>query len=200
MRISKIVNGLTSYYYRFVLRCKGCHIGKTAHFCGKLSFHLESPKNLVIGDGLILTGGRFINPLGALRGSAIRIDLGGSIAIGNNCCFSDLTIWSKDKIQIGDYVTIGAGTIINDSNNHCLNYLERREEHRKGVDWNKLNIVKKPIVIGNDVFIGTHCIICKGVEIGDRSIIAAGSVVVKNIPPDEVWGGNPAKFLRKITY
>ena len=56
----------------------------------------------------------------------------------------------------------------------------------------------KPVVIEDDVFVGTHCIICKGVRIGNRSIVAAGSVVVKDIPNGEVWGGNPAKFIRKI--
>ena len=54
-----------------------------------------------------------------------------------------------------------------------------------------------PIVIEDDVFIGANSIICKGVHIGARSIIAAGSVVVKDIPRDEVWGGNPARFIRK---
>lgn len=124
--------------------------------------------------------------------------MGGAISIGDNCSFSDITIWSKDRIQIGNYVTIGAGTIINDSNNHCLNYLERREEHKYGIDWSKLNIVKKPIVIEDDVFIGTHCIINKGVTIGARSILAAGSVLVCDIPADEVWGGNPARLIKKL--
>ena len=198
MNLRRIINGLSSYYYRCYLRSKGCHIGKDARFCGRLSFSLETPDTFSVGNGFVLTGGKFINPLGALRGSAVRIDMGGSITIGDNCSFSDLTLWSKQRIQIGDFVTIGAGTVINDSNNHCLDYLERREEHKRGIDWNKLNIVKAPIVIGNDAFIGTHCIICKGVTIGERSIIAAGSVVVKDVPPDEVWGGNPAKFIKKI--
>ena len=56
----------------------------------------------------------------------------------------------------------------------------------------------KRVTIGNDVFIGANCYIGKGVSIGDRSIIAAGSVVVKSIPPDEIWGGNPAKFIKQI--
>ncbi|WP_298453633.1 hypothetical protein [uncultured Prevotella sp.] len=46
---------------------------------------------------------------------------------------------------------------------------------------------------------GTNCIINKGITIGDRSIVAAGSVVVKSIPEDEIWGRNPAKLIKKIT-
>lgn len=54
-----------------------------------------------------------------------------------------------------------------------------------------------PISIGDDVFIGANCIINKGITIGDRSIVAAGIVVVKSIPEDEICGGNPAKLIKK---
>ncbi len=53
--------------------------------------------------------------------------------------------------------------------------------------------------IEDNVFIGANCIILKGVKIGDRSIIGAGSVVTKNVPSDQIWAGNPAKFIREIT-
>lgn len=55
-----------------------------------------------------------------------------------------------------------------------------------------------PITIGDVVFIETRSIICKGVTIDDHAMIAAGSVVVKDVPADEFWGGNPAKFIKKI--
>lgn len=55
-----------------------------------------------------------------------------------------------------------------------------------------------PIVIEDDVLIGTRCIILKGVTIGARSIIAAGSVVTKSIPADCIAGGNPAKVIRRM--
>ena len=54
----------------------------------------------------------------------------------------------------------------------------------------------EPIVIGNDVWIGSRSLIMKGVHIGDGAIIAAGSVVTKDVPPYEIWGGNPARFLK----
>ena len=55
-----------------------------------------------------------------------------------------------------------------------------------------------PVIIGNNVFIGMDSLILKGVTIGDYAIVAARSVVTKSIPAGEVWGGNPAKFIRKI--
>lgn len=57
----------------------------------------------------------------------------------------------------------------------------------------------KEIIIGDDVWIGGNAVINGGVTIGDRSIIAAGSIVVKNIPSDVIAGGNPCKVIRKIT-
>ena len=54
----------------------------------------------------------------------------------------------------------------------------------------------KPIVIEDDVWIGSRSLIMKGVTIGHGAIIAAGSVVTKDVPPYEIWGGNPAHFLK----
>lgn len=55
----------------------------------------------------------------------------------------------------------------------------------------------KLVEIGNDVWIGTHCLIKSGVKIADGAIIGMGSVVTKNVGPYEIWAGNPAKLIRK---
>lgn len=55
-----------------------------------------------------------------------------------------------------------------------------------------------PVVIKNGVFIGANSIILKGVTIGEKAIVGAGSVVTRSIPDGEIWAGNPAKFIRKI--
>lgn len=106
---------------------------------------------------------------------------------------SNTSIHCKQEITIGDYVNIGGGCMIFDTNFHSTDWRDRKDR--------KLDVENKkcaPVYIGNYVFIGARSLICKGVTIGDRSIIAAGSVVVKDIPSDEVWGGNPAKFIKKI--
>ena len=72
-----------------------------------------------------------------------------------------------------------------------MDYILRRGQH---TDWG----ISSPIVIEDDVFIGVNCIILKGVTIGARSIIAAGSVVTKSIPADCIAGGNPAKVIRLL--
>ena len=103
-------------------------------------------------------------------------------------------LWlNAPKVTAYKHVKIGGGTRISDSNHHSLDYKIRRTSR-------DCKLAKSaPVIIGDDVFIGANCYIGKGVTIGDRSIVAAGSVVVKSIPADEIWGGNPAIFIKKIT-
>jgi acetyltransferase-like isoleucine patch superfamily enzyme len=56
--------------------------------------------------------------------------------------------------------------------------------------------VDRPVVLGNNVWVGRNSIILKGVHIGDNSIVAAGSIIVKDIPSNQIYGGNPAQFIR----
>ena len=58
--------------------------------------------------------------------------------------------------------------------------------------------VTKPVLIKEGAFVGAQTIVLKGVIIGKESIVGAGSVVTKSIPDGEIWGGNPAKFIRRI--
>lgn len=98
-----------------------------------------------------------------------------------------------NHIMIGDNVMIGVGTHIYDTNFHNINPYLRIDKH------DPIEQVKTaPIVIKDNVFIGAYSIILKGVTIGKNSIVAAGSVVINSIPDNEIWGGNPAKFIKKI--
>ena len=58
--------------------------------------------------------------------------------------------------------------------------------------------IEKPIIIGKNVWIGTGAIILPGITLGDHAIIGAGSVVTKDVPPETIVVGNPAKYLRKV--
>ena len=115
------------------------------------------------------------------------------LAIGNDSGMNGAMIYCSTKVTIGDNVKIGGDVRISDTNHHSIDYLQRRTPKTDA-----LYAVSSPVTIGNDVFIGANCYIGKGVTIGDRSIIAAGSVVTKSIPADCIAGGNPAKVIRKI--
>ena len=165
--------------------------------CGKLvkSYGFSGPSvrislnagNVKIGDNVTFNN---YNDAGWYAKCSLWVKEKATLKIGDNSGFNGVLIYSSKSVSIGDNVKVGGGSRIFDTDFHPLDYLTRRtsNEGTKTAD----------IVIGDDVFIGTNCIISKGVHIGARSIIAAGSVVVKSIPADEVWGGNPAKFIRKL--
>lgn len=114
---------------------------------------------------------------------------GGDIEIGDDVGMSGCAISAKESIRIGNRVLIGAGAIIADNDSHPLEVLERRAGGEGA---------SKPVVIEDDVFIGARAIILKGVTIGRGSVIGAGSVVSKNVPPFCVVAGNPARVVKRL--
>lgn len=115
------------------------------------------------------------------------------LIIGDFSGISNVVLHCYNKVVIGNYVNIGAGTTIFDTNFHSTDWKKRKDRIEDIKDAKSA-----PIHIGDYAFIGARCIIGKGVTIGDKSIVAAGSVVTCDIPAGEIWGGNPAKFIKKI--
>ena len=105
-----------------------------------------------------------------------------------------------NSLTVGNNVKIGVCCLVIDTDTHHLDYLQRRAVPQNAEDAKQLkaSIKTAPIVIEDDVWIGAHCIVLKGVTIGARSIIGAGSVVTKSIPDDCVAAGNPCKVIRNI--
>jgi acetyltransferase-like isoleucine patch superfamily enzyme len=118
------------------------------------------------------------------------------LRIGNNVGISNSTIFCKNSIIIEDNVLIGANCKIYDSDFHSVDYNDRIEFFINNQIDTKAKTAS--IHIKRGAWIGGHCIVLKGVTIGEKSIIGAGSVVVKNIPDNEIWAGNPAIFRKKI--
>ena len=100
--------------------------------------------------------------------------------IGEGVIFDSLY---PQNIHIGRHVHITAGVKI------LTHYLNTSQA---GICWRQGNVY-----IGDDTFIGTGSIISKEVRIGNNCIIGAGSVVTKDIPDNEIWAGNPARFIKK---
>lgn len=127
------------------------------------------------------------NSFGIIQRVVIRtVGHGAKIEIGNDVGISGCTISAAKSITIGSHVLIGSGALICDSDAHPIDPIERR----KGSGG-----ASRPIVIENDVFIGARAIILKGVRIGRGSVIGAGAVVAKDIPPYSIAVGNPAKVI-----
>lgn len=153
-----------------------------------------SPKGTcIIGDNFRMSNGVRFNPIGFPQSCQIVVTENAKLVIGNNVGMSQAAIICHHSITIGDYVKIGGGVKIYDTNFHSLNPDVRRVR--------ELDMMEKkcrPVVIEHDAFIGAGSIILSGVTIGENSIVAAGSVVSKSIPANEIWGGNPARFIKKV--
>lgn len=115
---------------------------------------------------------------------------GAVIEIGSNFAMTGGAICAARKIVIGDNVIVGANSTIIDTDFHPLDPEARRLTPQKGTT--------APITIEDDVFIGMNSLILKGVRIGRGSVIGAGSVVTKDVPPGVVVAGNPAQTIREL--
>ena len=170
-----------------------CQLGSNIRFKGRALLKFHKSSKITIGDSFICNSG-FYHSIDNGICSKICVGPDAKLVIGNNSGISNSCILCHSKIVIGNYVNIGAGTMIFDSNFHSTDW-KMREDRQKDI----LHSDKAPVFIGNHVFIGANSLICKGVTIGDKSMIAAGSVVICNIPEGEIWGGNPAKFIKKAS-
>lgn len=104
------------------------------------------------------------------------------------------------KIVIGSYTAIANNVTICDNNNHPVNPLDRkimRQTPSGSFERSWINSASAPIVIGENCWIGENSRICKGVTIGDGSIVAANSIVTKDVPSNCIVAGNPAKVVKK---
>lgn len=153
-----------------------------------------SPKSRVnIGKNVTISSGpRYC--ITTASSSKIEVQDGATLKIGGGTGMSNVSLICTNSITIGNNAGFGAGCLIIDSNFHSLDYRARRD-----FTQNNNDTASSPIVIEDDVFVGAQCVILKGVTIGARSVIAAGSVVVKSIPPDCIAGGNPCVVIKPLT-
>lgn len=146
-----------------------------------------------IGKNFSMNNGNRYNRIGRQQPCIFEVRSGAELVIGNNTGISATSIVCSRKITIGDNVKIGGNTVIYDTDFHSMETATRADK-LKDLQHTK----SAPVIIGNDVFIGAHSTILKGVCIGDGAIIGAGSVVTKIIPPYELWAGNPARFIKTV--
>ena len=174
---------------RMILKTHGVEFGKNLQIPGKVSWVIRGSR-ITIGDNFYLYSGNGVNPIASNLQADVYVEPGATLTIGNNVGMSSTRLWIHESARIGNNVKIGGCVLITDTDAHPMDYVARRSSN----DGTK----SAPVVIEDDVWVGAHCIILKGVTIGARSIIGAGSVVTKSIPTDCVAAGNPCKVIKLL--
>ena len=172
----------------------GAKVGKQVKMNGMVLLFAEGKhegSTISIGDRCVINSGILHNLIGGDREMIIRTIDNGKIRIGNNVGISNSALVARKEIVIRDNVMIGGGCKIYDNDFHPLDFKERMIHKQEKIRC-------APVLIDEGAFIGGHSIILKGVRIGKYSVIGAGSVVTSDVPDNEVWAGNPARFIKKI--
>lgn len=198
MKLKRIHFFVALNYIKF--KKLGIQFGKHLRVFNKIYVKKDEGAEIKIGDYLTFTSGGGHNPINGNMRGYIRIEKKAKLFIGNNCGLSSTVLWVKEKMNIGNNVLIGGGCIIMDNDCHSIDYKLRnsnvRNDETQRIDSE--NTKSSPVIIEDNVLVGARCIILKGVTIGARSVIGAGSVVTQSIPCDSIAAGNPCKVIKKI--
>jgi acetyltransferase-like isoleucine patch superfamily enzyme len=161
------------------------------------SHQIDSPHLVLMGRGVVIEkhNGRITTGGVCVLRPECRIAVVGKerrlahLHIGQGTEVGDRTIINvSERIEIGARCSISWDCDIGDSDFHQIILADGQRPP-----------ATQPVIIEDDVWIGSHCLIFKGVTVGHHSVIAAGSVVRSNVPPYSLVGGNPARRVSQIT-
>ncbi|MDZ8185423.1 MAG: acyltransferase [Nostoc sp. ChiSLP02] len=168
-------------------------IGENTVIMGNLAFkrfHSRNKQGLIIGDNCTMDG--------------VHFDIGekGQVEIGNYCYFTNAVLLCELELCIGSYVVIGWNTTLADTDFHPIAPAERIADaiacSPLGNTSLRPEIVKRPIVIEDGVWIGPNATILKGVRIGTGAFVEAGAMVNRDVPPRARVMGNPAQIIGEV--
>ena len=191
-KLLTVWDALSNTSARYLLRSAGVIIGNNVKCYGMPSLTLYKGSTVIVGDNVTLRS--------RCRGNAIGINHAivfttlsaeARIEIGENVGVSGGAICAKSLVSIGKNTLLGANMVIADNDMHPVDPIKREKGER-------YDFPVKEVRIGRNVWIGADVFICKGVTVGDNSVIGAKSVVVKSIPANCIAAGNPARVIKEI--
>ena len=175
------------------------------------------PENVVWGEGLYIETAQIFRHMRSTRASAVQLGnhvscyAGVSFALGKEgtCKIGDFTllngalIMCDDRIEIGSHCLISWNVGIADSDFHPIDAAQRRLDTLALAPFYSNRpprppLRTAPVLIRDNVWIGMNALVLKGVTIGENSVIAAGAVVSKDVPPNVVVAGNPGVVVKQL--
>ena len=167
------------------LRMRGWQIGKRSFISGFPRFYRCRGSEIILEDFVTLHSKYRYNTLISQPMDISTVEPGAKLILHSHCGLSGAKIVCATEISIGEYTIVGPDTLIYD-----------RKPHRYAPDtgWSKCNHEGKPIRIGKRCYIGTRCVILKGVTIGDDCVISAGTIITEDVPSGHLAKGNPAVY------
>jgi acetyltransferase-like isoleucine patch superfamily enzyme len=184
-RIYELIAFFTTFFLIMICKLQGIKIGRHSKFYGYATLLRKHQSIITIGSNCRFRSKAASNLIGINHRCIIATHSPiAIISIGDNCGFSGTVIGAFLEIRLGKNVRCGSNTLITDSDWHP-------DDPRVGF--------AKPIIIGDNVWLGYGSIVMKGVTIGENTVIGAGSIVTKDIPANVIAAGNPCKVIKTIT-
>ena len=187
MNIKLLMKGIRSRIYHPILFLKikmgkDCIIGKRGNYL--------NPSHVTFGDRVTIGTDTRISCYRLFYDNQVldpKLYVGNSVTIGSRC-----SILCADTVMIGNHALIASDVVITS------------EDHGIEVEVEQSYAIQRlshaPVIIGDETWIGEKVVILKGVTIGNRSIIGAGSIVTRDVPPYCIAVGNPARVIKKYNF
>ena len=182
---------LPSLLWSLELRIRGFQISTPIRLFGHPICSRYPGSFISLGSHVTLDSSVRANPLGGSSPCVLRtMTSAARLTLGDRVGLSSSIIVAGNSVEIGQDTILGAGAMVLDNDFHALG---------PGFSWlTEYSKNSKPVKIGRGCFIGARSIILKGVTLGDRVIIGAGSVVTKDVPAFSIAAGNPASVVGTI--
>ena len=173
-----------SFWARLSAYWWGIDLGSDCTFAGQPCFRRHPESRISINASCKFNSSPISNLIGVNRPCIIAtLREGAEIKIGLGCGFSGTVIGCGTRIVLGENVRCSANTLITDTDWHI-------EDERAGPN--------APVIIERGVWLGVNVTVLKGVTIGEKTLVGAGSVVTRSLPPNVMAAGCPARVIRPI--